>query len=261
MTDILRPKELIHLRRHTLRRAVETSALPVTTEAAYDFAAATVGLLGKTAAAWKLGATTAGTRQIFSTEEIYFGALLPEEIWTSTSGEQPPAPPVLRGEAEIAFRLAVDIEAGEADAFLIDDAGKLFDCWAPGIEAPYSCIENIPEAGLRALLMDRCSAGALYLGAPRLLSEGSAMAQQIEIFVGNCSLAQGTAGTALLLSPIEAALGFLRVAARQGVNVRRGQWISTGGITPCVPMPFGQPIRLVLGGETVFEFVVQDASQ
>jgi 2-keto-4-pentenoate hydratase len=258
MSDILRPKELIDLRRRSLRRTIAEPELPATTEVAYDFAAATVGLLNKPVAAWKLGATTAGTRRIFSTEEIYFGALLPEEVWISTLGERPPAPLLLRGEAEIAFRLALDIEAAESEALLANGGAKLFDCWAPAIEAPYSCVVNIPEAGLRALLMDRCSAGALYLGAPHLRLDDSEMMQRIEIVAGSNCLAQGAAGDALLMSPMEAARGFLAVAAKQGVNVHRGQWVSTGGITPCVPMPFGQPIRLLLGGEEVFELVVPE---
>jgi len=261
MAEILRPKKLIDLRRHSLRQPLEESELPATLEAAYDFAAATVGLLGKPVAAWKLGATTAGTRRTFSTDEIYFGALLPEEVWVSTSGERAPAPPLLRGEAEMAFRLAEDIEAGESESLLAGDGREPFDCWAPAIEAPYSCVENIPEAGLRALLIDRCAAGALYLGAPRSQMDDSETMQRMEIFAGGHLLAHGDAGTALLMSPSRAALRFLAVAARQGVNVRCGQWISTGGITPCVPMPFGQPIQLRLGGETVFELFVQEPAQ
>ena len=49
----------------------------------------------------------------------------------------------------------------------------------------------------------------------------------------------------------------LRVAAEQGVSVRRGQWISTGGITPCVMLPFGKPIQLTLGGKQIFDLIVQ----
>jgi 2-keto-4-pentenoate hydratase len=253
----IRPKELISLRAHGRSRSVAPAELPPTVAAAYDMAAATLGLLGAQPAGWKLGATTAGTRRAFATDEVYYGALLPCEIWDSTQPGAPPAPRVLRGEAEIAFRIALDIPFADSEAALRSPDTDIFDAWAPAIEAPYSCIDNIAEAGLRALLMDRCAAGALYLGEPRPDVHDPALEQMLEIFADNVCLAQGAAHTSLLMSPIDAARCFLQIAAVQGVSVHRGQWISTGGITPCVMLPFNQPIGLSLGGVQVFNLVVQ----
>jgi 2-keto-4-pentenoate hydratase len=261
MCDVIRPKELIHLRRHGQRRRVSAGELPASIVAAYDLAAATLGLLGVPVAAWKLGATTAGTRRAFATDEIYFGGLLADEVWSAGASGLPPAPPLFRGEAEIAIRLAVDIAVEDSAAALACGGEALFDAWTPALEAPYSCVENIPEAGLRGLLLDRCSAGGLYLGTPRPDIHAADIGQTIQILVDGVSLGCGSAGTALLMPPLEAALGFLAVAAAQGVSVRRGQWISTGGITPCVPLPFDRPIRLEFGGQTVFELVVKVPAQ
>ena len=257
MDEPIRPKELISLRARGASRPFAPAELPANVPAAYDVAAATLGLLGKQAAGWKLGATTATTRHIFATDEVYYGALLPEEIWVSTQGAPPPAPRSLRGEAEIAFRLAVDIGSEEVDGSLERPDAELFDAWAPAIEAPYSCVDNIPEAGLRALLMDRCAAGALYLGEARADMGDAAMKQRMEILADGVSVAQGAAGTSLLMTPIEAARAFLRVAAAQGVSARKGHWISTGGITPCVALPFGKTIQLTLGGVQVLNFIVK----
>jgi 2-keto-4-pentenoate hydratase len=164
---------------------------------------------------------------------------------------------VLRGEAEIALRLAVDIRFDESEAALESSAAELFDAWAPAIEAPYSVVREIAELGLRALLMDRCAAGALYLGEPRSNVEDPAMEQAIEIIVDGVGVAQGTAPASLLMTPLEAARRFLRVAAEQGVSVRRGQWISTGGVTACVMLPLGKPIQLALGGKQIFTLIAQ----
>jgi 2-keto-4-pentenoate hydratase len=261
MGDIVRPADLIEWRRRGLERPLASTDLPATVEAAYDFAQATVRTLGRPVAAWKLGATTAATRRAFATEEVYFGALLDSEAWFSESGDAPPAPHRLRGEAEIAFRLACDIPPEESQEILSDGPGQIFDGWAPAIEAPYSCVENLLELGLRALLMDRCAAGALYLGAVRTQMDDPSMMRELEIFAGTDLLAQGSAGDALLMPPIDAARVFLAMAGRDGVDVQRGQWISTGGITPCVALPFGEPVRLVQGGKTVFEVVLQDATR
>jgi 2-keto-4-pentenoate hydratase len=257
MPELIRPKDLIALRAHGRSRPVTASELPQTVAAAYDVAAATLGLLGTQAAGWKLGATTAGTRRTFATDEIYFGALGAEEIWDSAQSASPPAPPSLRGEAEIAFRLAVDVRCEDTNAALQRSPAELFDAWAPAIEAPYTCVDNIPEAGLRALLMDRCAAGALYLGEPRQDIDDPAIDQTLEILVDGACVAKGAAHNSLLMTPVEAARGFLRVAAPQGVDVKRGQWISTGGITPCVTLPFGQAIQLNLAGAPVLNLIVQ----
>jgi 2-keto-4-pentenoate hydratase len=257
MCEPIRPKELISLRALGRGRSVAEEELPASMETAYDVAAATLGLLGTQAAGWKLGATTAATRRAFATEEIYYGALLAEEMWDSTQAAPPPAPPVLRGEAEIAFRMAVDIPREDSETALRNSAIELFDAWAPAIEAPYSCINNIADVGLRALLMDRCAAGALYLAQPRGNINDPALDGELEIFANSVCVARGAANTSLLITPIEAARGFLRVAAAQGVSVRRGQWISTGGITPCVSLPFDQPIQLTLERTPVLSLIVQ----
>ena len=60
------------------------------------------------------------------------------------------------------------------------------------------------------------------------------------------------------MTPHEAARRFLRVAAEHGVSLRRGQWISTGGITACVMLPLGKPIQLALGGRPVFTLTAPD---
>jgi 2-keto-4-pentenoate hydratase len=254
---MIRPEELIALRAGGQSRSFAASELPSSVAVAYDVAAATLGLLGSDPAGWKLGATTAATRRIFATDEVYYGALLADEIWDSTLATEPPVPPVLRGEAEIALRLAVDIRYDQSEAALESSAMELFDAWAPAIEAPYSCVREIAELGLRALLMDRCAAGALYLGEPRSNVEDPAMEQAIEITVDGVSVAEGAAHASLLMTPREAARRFLRVAAEQGVSVRRGQWISTGGITACVMLPLGKPIQLSLGGKQIFNLIAQ----
>lgn len=251
------PEELIALRRDGRRRTAATQDLPSNIAAAYGVAAATLICMARPVGAWKLGATTAGTRKTFSTDTIYFGGLLEDEMWCVADGAAPPAPLILRGEAEIAFRLARDIAADASATALFGEPAKLFDAWAPVIEAPYSCIENIPDAGLGALLADRCAAGALYMGALRTNIADAAIGATIEICIDGRSAASGDAKTSLLMPPVEAAMGFLAIAAQYGVSVKRGQWISTGGITPCIDLPFDQPIGLRFGGKDIFTIKVR----
>lgn len=248
------PGDLIALRAARARRVFAPTELPVDTTAAYAVADQTAALAGRRIAAWKLGATTAGTRTTFSTDTIYFGALHADEVWMAGESGAHMPPPVFRAEAEIAVRLAMDIATHEAaHSAAHKPTAELFDAWAPALEAPYSCIVNIPEAGLVALLADRCAAGCLFLGTPRGDVRASAIDSEIAILIGGTVAASATAPKALLMSPIEAARGFIAEAGRQGVALARGQWISTGGITPCIDLPVdGTAIGLTFGGDEVF---------
>lgn len=248
-------EKLIALRRAKMRRPFELDEFPANVEEAYRVAARTLALDGRRIAAWKLGATTAGTRNAFATDTVYFGAITEAEIWVSGECSSHLPPPVFRAEAEIAFRLAIDIEAADATAVMLELApAAIFDAWAPALEAPYSCIENIPEVGLTALLADRCAAGALFLATPRADIADPAIDQQIAIAIDGEIAAAGSASTSLLMSPMAAALEFLSIAPTQGAVLSKGQWVSTGGITPCIELPVdGRVIELQLGGRSVFD--------
>lgn len=248
------PQDLLALRASRARRVFADDELPTDADAAYALAGQTVAQAGQAVAAWKLGATTAGTRATFTTDTIYFGGLYADEVWMAGASPALMPPPVFRAEAEIAFRIALDIVPDEAAHRAAHAPSEmLFDAWTPALEAPYSCIVNIPDAGLEALLSDRCAAGALFLGRPRSDVRDAALDSEIAILIGGEIAAAATALKALLMSPIEAARGFIAEAGRQGVALARGQWISTGGITPCIDLPSdGTPIGLAFGETEVF---------
>ena len=254
MQKIVSAEDLADLRRAGMQRNFSPEEIPANISTAYAIASKMLTILSRPIAAWKLGATTAGTRKAFSTEKIYFGALTYDEIWVADQADAFRPPPIFSGEAEIAFRLATDIETGVGTTILASDKPEdIFDAWAPAIEAPYSCVGNLPGIGLNALLMDRCAAGALYLGAPRSDICDPQIEAELEILIDDEPAARGIAGKSLLMSPIEAALEFINISAEWDVSLVRGQWISTGGITPCIEIPRdSRRLSLRLGGEEVF---------
>lgn len=248
-------RELLELRRCSRRRTFSPSELPNSVASAYETAAAVLGLLGEPTAAWKLGGTNTKTRETFATDEVYFGGLTVAEVWHAGDPTVPPCLPVFKGEAEIALRLAHDISSDQDPSLDSRCSSDLFDAWAPALEAPYSCVDDLRTAGLKALLMDRCAAGALFLGCLRQNVDDDTMHAPIEIVVGG--EARATADTsALLMPPAAAARDFLRLARKAGFTLRKGQWISTGGLTPCIPLPHDEPVELRFAGDTVFSVVV-----
>ncbi|MBJ3778774.1 hypothetical protein [Acuticoccus mangrovi] len=205
-------------------------------------------------ASYKLGGTTPGTQAAFATETAYFGALAASEIWTCGEARPIFRLPDFRGEAEIAVRLARDVSAEEVADLVADDT--LFDAFAPALEAPWSVVRNLPEAGLPALLMDCCAVGLLFLGTPRPI-DAAAMEAPLAIVVEGEIRAEGKAATGLVMPPMAAALAGMKEMARYGMRLAAGQWISTGGITPCVDLPHGVPAELRFGGVPEFQVVVE----
>jgi 2-keto-4-pentenoate hydratase len=257
MGQVVTARELVELRRVGRQRGFSAAEVPDSAASAYETAAATLGLRGEPTAAWKLGATNAKTRKVFGTDEVYFGGLAASEVWHADVPTAPPCLPVFKGEAEIALRLAEDIPNDPERSLDELLPARPFDAWAPSLEAPYSCVGNLPGAGLAALLMDRCAAGALFLGSPRRDVDDDAMNDRIEILAAGTTVAAADT-SALAMSPAEAALAFVAIARNAGFALRKGQWIATGGLTPCVPLPHGEPVELRFAGKSVFSVVVPD---
>lgn len=232
--------------------SADIAHLPANAIAAYRIAFGLATLQGSPIGAWKLGATTAETKAAFLTDEIYFGAVLESEIFFGAAMDQPTQGairlPRYRGEAEVALRIARHLTADEA-VHLTGVAG-LFNAYAPALECPWSVISDLPDAGLTALLMDRCASGALFLAAPRSLGE-LAYTGLFEVKVNGRKLAEGRAQTALLMHPQDAAFRAVQLIGASGHGLKAGQWISTGGITPCTEFPHDAAIELFFDGSSV----------
>lgn len=237
---------LVDLRRSGKRRDFAPGELAGSISEAYAVAARTVALEGRPVVAWKLGGVTAGMRAAFGAEDVVFGAICEGE--TGVAGDSGvPVPPFFQSEAEIVLRLARDV-ATAADLARTDG---LFDAWAYALEAPYSPVANLPAAGLASLLSDRCATGALYMTQAFAMADAPAENVPLQIVQDSNVLAQGDIATGLLMPPRDAAIRFLELALAEGLSCTAGQWISTGGVTPCVPLQRDCAVSLRFGGQTV----------
>lgn len=246
-TDESLATQLNEHRSHRMRTAFADLGLNITKQRAYEIARESVDILGREVTAWKLGGTTAFTRALFQTDGVYFGPLVEGEIFTVASDTPLPDLPVLAGEAEIVLRLSETGATAPPDAKL--KPTEAFESWAVGVEFPYSCFQDLPEAGLGALLADRCAAGALVLGPE--LAGVPPMHFSIAIALSDGREAKG-GDDSLLMSPVEAALEFRRLALEAGFKLHPGQWISTGGATACMPINSARQLQLRFDGETMF---------
>lgn len=184
--------------------------------------------------AWKLGGTNPGSRAAFRVDRLYYGAIAQDEILHAPSQGRLAVPGLalaeLKGEAEIALRISAD--------------GRGWDAWCVALEMPASPIVGLVDLGVVALVADRCAAGSLVLGP---LQEGPLPGPQARLRQDIDGTPTGEGTVALLTAPLaDLLIEFLEMAREHGAPVAPGQWVATGGITPCLPYRPGQHLRICL---------------
>ena len=209
---------------------------PASLEAAYAGQAALQRAEPDRWGGWKLGGTNAASRAAFGVDRLYYGALERNEILHRPACA--PGFPLaeLKGEAEIALRLAPDLCGADA--------------WCVALEMPSSPLEGLPGIGVAALVADRCAAGALILGP---LQEGPPPADgRLGQEIDGQLLAEGRIAD-LSAPPADLLAEFLALARSHGQPLAPGQWVATGGITACLPYRPGARLRLLFDGQPVLE--------
>ncbi|NPD21282.1 hypothetical protein [Alterinioella nitratireducens] len=213
-------------------------AVPETLDEAYALSRTSLG--GAEVAGWKLGGTNHTSKAAFGVKELYYGPLQPSEILHRPAIAPGFALAELKGEVEIALRIGPD--------------GSGYDAWCVALELPSSPIANLVEAGVRALVADRCAAGALILGP---VQEGALpdtlSCERFYMAVDGHDLAR--AGyEALVADPAQLLADFLALAVRHGDDPRHGQWVATGGITPCRDFAAEGRVTVRMGDTEMIDF-------
>jgi 2-keto-4-pentenoate hydratase len=203
--------------------------------------------------AWKLGGATAATRQIFNTQDVYYGPVFAGRVLQAPFMVAESLLGGPKGEAEIAFRLSAAVEGD----VLPKDPWELADLVAPSIELPTSTVENLPRHGLNALIADGCAYGALVLGdALPLNAAVKGSINTLPISIAYSGVVERGSTEQILTSPIGALAAFVKAALANGAKLRAGQWVATGGCTSCIPLPVDQKIELDFGALGAFSFKV-----
>lgn len=215
-------------------------ALPDGLEGAYRYSALRTTANRELWGGWKLGGTNRASRQAFGVEHLYYGAIRKDEILQNARYGPGFHLCELQGEVELALRIAGD--------------GETFDAWAVALEMPAAGITGLPQAGVAALVSDRCAAGALLLGPTQTgpLPEGaSQVAQRID--GQKCA---ETSVSSLCAAPQEIFHDFITLARKHGAPIAPGHWVATGGITPCLSYDIGQQVVVTLDDVVVIDCII-----
>lgn len=150
----------------------------------------------------------------------------------------------MKGEVEIALRL--------------DASGQGYDAWCVALEMPACPISNLLEIGVRALVADRCGAGALLLGPAQAGALPDLTASHFTLRADGVDLSVADLG-ALVDSPQALLAEFLGLARSYGIAPQPGTWISTGGITACRPFAPGARVQVLLDDAVELDFIASGA--
>ena len=229
---------------------VNPENIPDTLSGAYALMREDLAHRNATPAAWKLGGTSHTTSSLYSVSVPYFGMLYAGEVWNSPCSPQLKDKRHTSAEVECMLRLGPNLpsilQEGET-ALMSYPAEMLFDLWTWGVELPFSPISNLGELGLMALVADRCAAGGLVLGPPRaFLRDPIELWRQTSVKLAINGEIKAEGGLpALTASPDICVRRFLVEALRYGFMPMPGQWIASGGLTPCLSLALARRIEVI----------------
>ena len=154
-------------------------------------------------------------------------ALPPEGVWASPADARA-WPFRLRGiEAEIALRLACDVDPARASSIDTDQAGELIEAMCVSIEVVDSRWSEGLDAPAMAKLADLQSHGGLVLGPWVPFAKRDWAAQECRVRIGGQPPVERR-GSHALADPLFALPAWLRHATRSGESVVQGTVVTTG---------------------------------
>ena len=201
---------------------------------------------GATVVGRKIGATSEAVQQQLGVDQPDFGYLLSD---MDVSDHDPISMRTLvqpRVEAEVAFRLARDIDVPE-DQITIELVRAAVDVAIPALEIVDSRIENW-DIEFTDTVADNASSGLFVVGEDGLpLSDIEPRDVVMSLTIDDEERSSGT-GSACLGDPLEALRWLAVQAARFGDPLRAGHLILSGALGPFVPFAAGDRVTASISG-------------
>jgi len=191
---------------------------------------------------WKIGATGEGPQKALGLTQPFVGAIRAANV--VENGASFPAADLNRPviESEYAYRLKSDLPAKGApyDRAAVEAAiGSLLI----GIEMPLSRLSADSGLGALGTVADHGGTG-YYIVGPEFEDWRSIDAVDTEVVLtfDGAEAGRGT-GAAMMGDPVNAVVWFANHMAEKGVDLKAGQFITTGSCTGVVPAP--GPIKAI----------------
>ncbi len=203
--------------------------------------------LGQRAIGYKIAATNPASRAHLRVEAPFFGRL-----YDGMTSASPAALPFRRGllrvhEPEIALQIGLDLPASDApfDAAAIEAATRAV---LPAIEIIGTPLDPWAQAGVTNLAADNAAFGHWILGAAITDWRGLDLLEGVvTVWIDGQRVATGK-GSHVDDGAFGAAAWLANALAGRGVSLKAGDYITTGSVTPPIPVQPGQHVRAEFDG-------------
>jgi 2-keto-4-pentenoate hydratase len=195
----------------------------------------------------KIGATSEAVQTQLGVDQPDFGYLLSD---MDVSDDHPISMrPLLqpRVEAEVAFRLATDVDPGDEAEITLAAVRAAVDVALPALEIVDSRIDRW-DIGFTDTVADNASSGLYVVGQDgRTLEELEPRDVDMSLTVNGEERSAGT-GAACLGDPLEALRWLAVQCHRFGDPLRAGQVVLSGALGPFVPFASGDEVVACISG-------------
>ena len=223
---------------------------PTTLEDAYAVQDAALAHDGRQVGGWKLGRINSPHLEQLGANRLA-GPIFTDQIVTADDGASI-AMPVFRdgfgaAEAEFLLRVGTAPEPGRTD-YDVASATALIDAVHAGIEIASSPYPGINADGPPVTVSDYGNNNGLVIGAPiDGWRDTDINAWPLEFLINGAVIGTGR-GADMLDGPFGAAAFLFNLAARRGIAIRPGQWISSGAVTGVHPVEIGDRVEARFDG-------------
>ena len=202
---------------------------------------------GATVVGRKIGATSKAVQDQLGVDQPDFGYLLSD---MDVSSDDPISMRTLvqpRVEAEVAFRLAKDINPATEDEITLELVRDAVEVAIPSLEIVDSRIENW-DIKFTDTVADNASSGLFVIGTdPKPLSQLEPRDVEMTLTINGEVRSSGN-GAACLGDPLEALRWLAVQAYRFGDPLQAGHLILSGALGPFVPFAAGDDVVATISG-------------
>lgn len=245
MNKFYLPKLISHSRKSKITSSLKKYVIDnLSLEDAYGIQSKVTDDLSWNIGGWKLGGTNAFTRNALSCDELFFGPINYENIYSVESYEDiflELENDNFIGEVEISFKLGKTIEN---KSVILDekDLIKHIDSFSVSLECPMNYIESQGNMTLPLIVSDLCGSGYLIVGK-EIPIENLDFLTDAEITVSQNGQIVSSGNTNVILGgPLSALFEFIKMTKEKNIILKKGQWIATGGCTQCIKLKLDCPI-------------------
>lgn len=233
-------------------RAIDTypGQVPQTLAQAYAVQDAAMARDGRAVGGWKLGRINPPHLEAMGANRLA-GPIFVDQIVDAPGGAAVPMAIFAQGfgaaEAEFLLRIGAAPDPARSD-YTVAEATALIDAVHAGLEIASSPYPAINSDGPAVTASDYGNNNGLVIGdAIDGWRDGDINDWRLELLINGASAGTGR-GADMLDGPFGAAAFLFNLAARRGIALSAGQWISSGAVTGVHPVQVGDRVEAHFDG-------------